>query len=48
LFEYIKNCPNFKELEASINLLGINGYRELKEANEIPRCIKENFIYHQI
>lgn len=48
LFQYIKNCPNFKELEADINLLGVNGYRELKEENEIPKCIKENFVYHQI
>ena len=47
LFQYIKNCPNFKELEADINLLGVNGYRELKEENEIPKCIKENFVYHQ-
>ena len=45
LFQYINNCPNFKELEASINLLGTRDYLELKEANDIPKCIKETFFY---
>ena len=45
LFEFINNCPNFKELEASINLLGQRSYYELKEAGDIPKCIRDTFFY---
>ena len=45
VFLFIANCPNFKELEANINLLGQNNYFELKESGEIPRCIKDTFFY---
>ncbi len=45
LFKFINNCPCFKELEASINLLGQNNYFDLKESGEIPKCIKDNFFY---
>ena len=45
LFQFISYCPNFKELEASINLLGQNNYFELKESGEIPKCIRNTFFY---
>ena len=45
LFQFINNCPSFKELEASINLLGQNNYFDLKESGEIPKCIKDTFFY---
>lgn len=45
LFKYINNCPNFKELEACINLLGQKDYYDLKESGEIPKCIKDTFFY---
>jgi len=45
IFQFINNCPNFKELEASINLLGQTNYFELKESGEVPKCIKDTFFY---
>jgi len=48
LFNFIGKCPNFKELEASINLLGQNNYFELKESGEIPRSIRNTFFYSSI
>jgi len=45
LFRFINNCPNFKELEASINFLGQKNFYQLKESGEIPECIKNTFFY---
>ena len=45
LFRFIDNCPNFKELEASINLLGQKGFYQMKETGVIPECIRDTFSY---
>lgn len=45
LFKFVNNCPNFRELEASLNLLGQKHYFDLKESGEIPRCIRDTFFY---
>lgn len=45
LFLFVNVCPNFKELEASINLLRQKDYFDLKESGEIPKNIRDSFFY---
>lgn len=45
LFQLINICPNFKELEASVNQLSQKDYFDLRESGEIPRSIKSTFFY---
>jgi len=45
LFQYINNCPNFRELEADINFLSRSEYQSLKDSRDIPKSIRDNFTY---